>query len=39
MKQFILGLDIGYSNLKIAMGFKGGMSLLLYCQLVQVLWR
>ncbi|WP_422665115.1 ParM/StbA family protein [Aeromonas salmonicida] len=24
MKQFILGLDIGYSNLKIAMGFKGG---------------
>ena len=24
MKKFILGLDIGYSNLKIAMGFKGG---------------
>ena len=23
MKQFILGLDIGYSNLKMAMGFKG----------------
>lgn len=24
MKQFVLGLDIGYSNLKMAMGFKGG---------------
>ncbi|EPN8849941.1 hypothetical protein ACT4GF_004719 [Salmonella enterica subsp. enterica serovar Derby] len=24
MSQFVLGLDIGYSNLKMAMGHKGG---------------
>ncbi|EOE4540683.1 hypothetical protein ACKC5N_004822, partial [Klebsiella pneumoniae] len=23
MSQFVLGLDIGYSNLKMAMGYKG----------------
>ena len=37
--EFILGLDIGYSNLKMAMGFREKRSLLLSCQLVLVLWR
>lgn len=25
MSQFVLGLDIGYSNLKMAMGHKGAL--------------
>ena len=37
--EFILGLDIGYSNLKMAMGSGEKRSPLLSCQLVQVLWR
>ena len=39
MSQFVLGLDIGYSNLKMAMGYKGEELAQSSCRWGQVHWN